>query len=98
MTITKQNAPTEAGAFRIRLLSRSAAVAEYAQQHEEQVDEVEVEPQRAHDRLAAGDRAVIVHVVHFLDRLRVPGGEPGEHEDADGGNHEGKPGAGEEHV
>ena len=39
---------------------RSAAVAEQPQQHQEEVDEVEIEPQRAHDRLPAGDGAVVV--------------------------------------
>ena len=63
-------------------LLRSAAVAEQPQQHQEQVDEVEIEPQRAHDRLAAGDGAVVHRAVHLLDVLRVVGGEPDEHEHA----------------
>ena len=64
-------------------LLRSAAVAEQPQQHQEQVDEVEIEPQRAHDRLAAGDGTVVHRAVHLLDVLRVVGGEPDEHEHAD---------------
>src|ERR1700690_1360732 len=46
-------------------------VAHQAEQHQEQVDEVEVERQRAHHRLAARDRAVVADVVEFLDLLRV---------------------------
>jgi hypothetical protein len=46
----------------------------------EEVDEVEIEPQRAHDRLAAGDGAVVHRAVHLFDVLRVVGGEPGEDE------------------
>ena len=40
--------------------ARSASVAEEAQQHQEQVDEVEIEPQRTHHRFAAGDGAVVI--------------------------------------
>jgi hypothetical protein len=36
------------------MMSKSAAVAEQPQQHHEHVDEVEIERQRAHHRLAAG--------------------------------------------
>src|SRR6516164_4897041 len=60
----------------------SAAVTHQLKQAREQVDEVEIEAQRAHDRLAAGHRTIIGHAVHFLDLLRVPGGEPGKHDDA----------------
>ena len=38
---------------------RLAAIAHEAQQEEEQVDEVEIEAQRPHDRLLAGQLAVI---------------------------------------
>ena len=55
----KENAPALAGALYIRRLNSLAAIAEQAKQHQEQVDEVEIEPQRAHHRLAAGDGAVI---------------------------------------
>src|SRR5664279_90972 len=54
-----------------------AVGAEQAKQHQEKVDEVEVERQRAHHRLAAGNRAVVVGRVHRLDLLRVVGGKPG---------------------
>ena len=45
--------------LRLMLGLRLAAVAEQLQQHHEQVDEVEIEPERAHHRLAAGDGAVV---------------------------------------
>jgi hypothetical protein len=77
----KKTPQDEPGALKKSLL-RSAAVAEQPQQHQEQVDEVEIEPQRAHDRLAAGDGAVVHRAVHLLDVLRVVGGEPDEHEHA----------------
>src|SRR5258707_131011 len=48
-----------------------AAAAEEPQQHQEQIDEIEIEPQRTEDRLAAHHRAVIVGDVHLLDLLRV---------------------------
>src|SRR5215216_7037909 len=70
----------EPGAQSRALCCCSATVAEQAQQHQEQVDEVEIERQRTHDGLAAGDGAVIHRAVHLLDLLRVPGGEPGEHD------------------
>src|SRR3974390_3591478 len=63
------------GAPAIWMMFRSAAVAEQPQQHEEQVDEVEIERQRTHHRLAAGDGAIVHHAVHFLDLLRVVGGQ-----------------------
>src|SRR5580700_9328177 len=66
----------------------SAAITEQLEQHREHVDEIQIERQRAHDGLAARDGAVVVHIVHFLDPLRVPGGEPGEHEDAHDRDHE----------
>src|SRR5829696_7921322 len=48
-----------------------APVADQAQQHHEQVDEVEVERQRAHHGLAA-ERAVVIHrAVHLLDALGI---------------------------
>src|SRR5262245_17718905 len=62
---------------------RSAPVAEQPQQHHEQVDEVEIERQRTHHGLAASDRSVVHGIIHLLDLLRIPGGEAGEHEDAD---------------
>src|SRR6266487_4581601 len=60
----------------------SAAVAEEAQHEQEQVDEVEIERQRAHDGLAADDGAVLHRVEHLLDLLRVPGGKACEDEHA----------------
>src|SRR6185295_17238164 len=49
----------------------SAAVADEAQHEQEQVDVVEIERERAHHGFAAGDGAVILHVVHFLDLLGI---------------------------
>src|SRR5262245_62047082 len=77
---------------------RLAAIAEEAQQEQEQVDEVEIERESAHHCLAAGDSAVIVHAVHFLDLLGVPGGQAREDQHADRGDREIKPAALEEHV
>src|SRR6266568_5837876 len=67
----KTRAPRrEAGALGRCRSGGSTPVAEQAQQHEEQVDEVEIERERAHHRLAAPDGAVVHRVVHFLDALR----------------------------
>ena len=46
------------------MLAASAAVADQAQQHQKQVDEVEIERQRAHHRLASGRLAVVGGVIH----------------------------------
>src|SRR6476659_7347643 len=78
----KKTPQDEPGAFKKACRLRSAAVAEQPQQHQEEVDEVEIEPQRAHDRLAAGHGAVVHRAVYLLDVLRVVGGEPDEHEHA----------------
>ncbi len=60
-----------------------APIAEQTQHHQEQVDEVEIEPQRPHDGLAAGDGAVVHRAVQFFDVLRVVGGETDEDEHAE---------------
>src|ERR1700694_960029 len=52
----------------------SAPIARQAQQHQEQVDEVEIERKRPHDHFAAADGAVVHRVEHLLDLLGVPGG------------------------
>src|ERR1700712_4632325 len=56
------------------------------QQEHEQVDEVEVERQRAHDRLAPCNGCVIGFEVHFLDPLRVVGRQARECKNADHGD------------
>ena len=85
----KTNAPAFGrGAVVQSVPVRSAAVAEEAQHEQEQVDEVEVERERTHHRLAGRDRAVLVHVIHLLDLLGVPGGQAGEDEDAEHGDDE----------
>src|SRR5262249_25239414 len=61
----------------------STPAAEQAQKHHEQVDEVEIERQRAHHGLAARDRPVVHGIVHLLDLLGIVCRETGEHEDAD---------------
>ena len=61
-----------------------SAIADQAQQHEEQVDEVEIERQRAHHGLAASRVHIVRRVVHLLDLLGVPGGQPGEDQHARG--------------
>src|SRR6185437_10737145 len=45
------------------------AIAHEPQQEKEQVDEVEIEAQRAHDRLLAHQFAVIAREIHVLDAL-----------------------------
>src|ERR1700756_5074993 len=49
-----------------------AAGAEQLHQHHEQVDEVEIEAQRPHDRLLAAGFVIVALVIHLLDLLRVP--------------------------
>ena len=59
------------------------------QQAEEQIDEVEIQTQRSEDGLLASRiGAFFAQNVHGLDRLRVVGGEPRKHNDADQGVHE----------
>src|ERR1700738_4910997 len=63
---------------------RSVATrAEQLHQHHEQVDEVEIEAQRPHDRLLAGDLGPVALVIHLLDLLRIPRGQTGEDDDPD---------------
>src|SRR4051812_37733500 len=94
-----KNAPAMSRGAELRFRSdTSAAIAEEAQHEQEQVDEVEVERERAHDGLAADGGAVLLRVEHFLDLLRIPGGEAGEDEHAGSRDHEVEPGALEEHV
>ena len=65
------------------------AAAEQQQQHDEQGDEVEVQAERTHDRSLGGQLCVTGNFkVAVLDPLRVVGGEPGEHQHTDYGNHE----------
>src|SRR6516162_235950 len=95
----KQNAPAVyRGVASVALYYRSAAIAEQTQQHQEEVDEVEIKPQCAHDRFAAADRPVVYRAVHFLDRLSVVGGQAGKHEDADDRNRPIEAGRLEKHV
>src|SRR5229473_5582845 len=60
-----------------------AAGAEQLHQHHEQVDEVEIEAQRPHDRLLAAGLVIVALVIHLLDLLRVPRGQAGEDDDTD---------------
>src|SRR5262245_17525657 len=76
----------------------SATVAEELQQEGEQVDEVEVELERAHDGLAAGDHVVVAREIHLLDALRVPGGEAGKDKHADRRDREAESRRLQEHV
>jgi hypothetical protein len=56
----RRNARRPGGVQRFKMGWASAAAPKQPQQHHEQVDEVEVERQRAHHHLAAGDGAVIL--------------------------------------
>src|ERR1700730_7979875 len=69
-------------------VSGLTAVAEEPKEEHEQVDEVEIERQRAHYSLAADNRAVIHRVIHVLDALGIPGGHSGEDEHAHAGDDE----------
>src|SRR6266481_5857288 len=60
-----------------------AAGAEQLHQHHEEVDEVEIEAQRPHDRLLAARFVIIALVIHLLDLLRVPRGQTGKDDHAD---------------
>ena len=58
-----------------------ARLAHEAQQHQEQVDEVQIERERSHDRTALDGRYVTRHVVvDILQALRVIGREPGKYQ------------------
>src|SRR6266498_686055 len=82
--LPKTKAPrTSRGASSHEHLGPSAPIARQAQQHQEQVDEVEIERQRPHHHFAAADGAVVHGVVHLLDLLGIPRGQPGEHDHAD---------------
>src|SRR5690606_23905087 len=61
---------------------RLFAVAHKLQQEHEHVDEVEIETQRAHHNLTAVGFRTIAFVIHFLDRLRVIGGQTSKNQDA----------------
>ena len=74
------------------------ARAEQPQQHQEQVDEVQIKRQRAHDRLLGGGIGAVDFGVHVLDLLRVVGGQADEHQDPDHRNHEMHDRALQEHV
>ena len=62
---------------------RLVSIAEQVQHHDEQVDEVEIELEGAHDRLLARHRHGIAFRIHVLDVLGVVGGQPDEHQNAD---------------
>jgi hypothetical protein len=64
-----------AGGSRAGIAGTLASAAHQAQHHHEQVDEVEVERQRAHHGLAAGRSGVIAPVIHPLDPLGIIGRE-----------------------
>src|SRR6478735_8561453 len=87
VAIPKTKAPARwpgLGAF--SSLRRSVALSEELQEQREQVDEVQVERQRAGDRRAfrhvTAGRGVAVDVL-VLQPLGIPGGEAREHHDAD---------------
>src|SRR6267142_3292743 len=87
MTHRQQNRP-DARSGRSRVFPEKpkqlvAAGAEQLHQHHEQVDEVEIEAQRPHDRLLAAGLVIIALVVHLLDLLRVPRGQTSKDDDAD---------------
>ena len=64
-----------------------AAAAEQAEQHQEEIHEVQVERQGAHNRIRA-HLAVRQRERHVPQPLRVVGGEPREHHDAAEGDDE----------
>src|SRR5262245_24876380 len=66
----KKNGRTR-GPADLRMVSRCsvAARSEQLHQHHEQVDEVEIQAQRPHDRLLAASLVIVALVIHFLDLL-----------------------------
>jgi hypothetical protein len=62
---------------------RLAAITEDAQQHQEQIDDIEIEPERTHHCFASRNGAVIIDVVHLLDALRIVRREPNEYDHTD---------------
>ena len=98
MTSRKQKARRGGRAFVSFNAERLFAVAEQLQQHQEQVDEVEVEAQGAHDGLLGGNFTRVAFVVHFLDLLGVVGGQAGKHQNTDHGDGELQGGGGQEDV
>src|SRR4051812_43258589 len=68
----KKSPGQPAGAQDANCAWASAAIAEKAQHEQEQVDEVEIERQRAHHGFAAYNGAVFLRNIHFLDLLGVP--------------------------
>ena len=51
------------------------AVAKQLQKHQEQVDEVQIQTQSAHDGFFACDFRAVTFEIHFLDLLGVIGGQ-----------------------
>src|SRR5690242_9136449 len=60
-----------------------ALLAEQAEQHQEQIEEVEIERQRAHYGTLGLETLVHARVEAFLDLLGIPGREAEEDQDAD---------------
>lgn len=59
------------------------AVAGELQQEDEQVEEIEVERKRTHDRLLGGNCRIVTRQVDLLDTLCVVGRKSDEHKDPD---------------
>src|SRR3974390_1347905 len=78
MRQTRQTGCISTGLHRSRL----APIASKAQHHHEQVDEIEVERQRADDGLAACGSWIVVAVVYRLDSLSIVGSETRKDTDA----------------
>ena len=59
-----------------------APLAAEAQQHQEEIDEIEIERERSHQGLLGQRVTRIAMEIDLLDALRVPGGKTGEDDDA----------------
>ena len=76
----------------------SASAPEQSEHQHEQIDEVEIQRQSAHDGLATRGSFVIVWVVHPFDPLSIVGSEACKHADADNGDDPVESAGSQEHV
>src|SRR5271165_1361354 len=92
---------SERGSLTLSVDGDVSVVALRTRQHQdrlEHVDEVEVEAQRAVDRLLVDHLVAVAGVIHLLDRLGVPGGQAGEDDHRENRDPELQAGAVQEQV
>ena len=86
------------GILLLKVVGLSAPFAKQPQQHDHQVDEVEIERQRAHDGLLGRDFAAVRLEVHVADFLGVVGRQADKDEHADHGDGEIQRRGGKEYI